>query len=57
MTATAGGPAQAHGKAGTLRPLAVFGETRIKLFPEVPTFKELGYNVASPVVHGIELDK
>ena len=53
MAATAGGPAQAHVKAGTLRPLAVFGETRMKLFPEVPTFKELGYNVASPVVYGI----
>ena len=53
MAATAIAPAQAHMKAGTLRPMAVFGNTRLKAFPEVPTLKELGYNVGSPTLYGI----
>ena len=35
----------AHIKAGKLRPLASFGGTRSKVLPEVPTLKELGYDV------------
>jgi tripartite-type tricarboxylate transporter receptor subunit TctC len=34
-----------HIKAGKLRPLALFGATRSKALPEVPTLKELGYDV------------
>jgi tripartite-type tricarboxylate transporter receptor subunit TctC len=34
-----------HIKAGKLRPLASFGATRSKVLPEVPTLKELGYEV------------
>jgi tripartite-type tricarboxylate transporter receptor subunit TctC len=57
MSATAIAPAHAHMKAGTLRPMAVFGDTRLKAFPDVPTLKELGYNVGSPTLYGISAPK
>jgi tripartite-type tricarboxylate transporter receptor subunit TctC len=57
IASTAIGPAQAHIKAGTLRPLAVLGDTRLKAYPDVPTLKELGYNVGSPVLYGISAPK
>lgn len=53
MAATAIGPAQGHLKAGTLRALAVFGDGRLKAYPDVPTLKELGYNIGSPTLYGI----
>ena len=34
-----------HIKSGKLRPLVLFGATRSKALPNVPTLKELGYNV------------
>lgn len=42
---TAGGPAAIHGhvKAEKLRPIVSWGATRHPAYPDVPTFKELGY--------------
>ncbi|MVW77684.1 tripartite tricarboxylate transporter substrate binding protein [Bordetella sp. 02P26C-1] len=57
MASTAIAPAQAHIQAGTLRPLAVFGETRLKAYPDVPTLKELGYDIGSPTYYGISAPK
>jgi tripartite-type tricarboxylate transporter receptor subunit TctC len=34
-----------HVKAGKMRPLASWGASRIAAFPEVPTLKELGYDL------------
>jgi tripartite-type tricarboxylate transporter receptor subunit TctC len=34
-----------HIKSGKLRPLVSFGGTRSKVLPDVPTLKELGYDV------------
>lgn len=44
---TAGGPAAitSHVKAGKLRPIVSWGAKRHENYPDVPTFKELGYNV------------
>jgi tripartite-type tricarboxylate transporter receptor subunit TctC len=39
------GVAAAHIKSGKLRPLAVTGTTRHQYFPDVPTLRELGYDV------------
>jgi tripartite-type tricarboxylate transporter receptor subunit TctC len=44
---TVGGPAAiaSHIKAGRLRPIVSWGAKRHEAFPQVPTFKELGYDI------------
>jgi tripartite-type tricarboxylate transporter receptor subunit TctC len=48
VDALASGPAVVlpHIKAGKLRPLAGWGESRVMALPDVPTFRELGYPAA-----------
>ena len=45
MWASPPGLAAPHLKAGKIRALATWGGTRLTAFPEIPTMKELGYNV------------
>ena len=62
MTATMGGKIDAsfanvslvksQVEAGNLRPLAVISEERTPAFPDVPTFKELGYDMVSGSTRG-----
>src|SRR5919198_1267179 len=49
------GPAAAigHIRAGKMRALATWGTERLKLLPEIPTFKELGYDVEFYIWSGI----
>lgn len=42
-----------HVKQGKLRVLVMFSEKRVKVFPDVPTAKEKGYNVVLGVTKGI----
>ena len=53
MASTSAGSAQAHLKSGALRALAVYSDSRMKAYPEVPTLNELGFSVSSPVVYGL----
>jgi tripartite-type tricarboxylate transporter receptor subunit TctC len=48
VTATTNSPNLAYIKEGRLRLLATHGETRAKAFPDVPTFRELGYDYVNP---------
>jgi tripartite-type tricarboxylate transporter receptor subunit TctC len=45
LWASTTGPAAPHIKSGKFRPLAVSGATRHPNWPDVPTMKELGYDV------------
>ncbi len=44
---TAGGPAaiSGHVKAGKMRPIVSWGAKRHEAYPQIPTFKELGYDI------------
>jgi tripartite-type tricarboxylate transporter receptor subunit TctC len=51
VTADSGGPeCIPQIRAGTLRLLATHGEKRLKVFPNVPTFRELGYDFVNETV-------
>ncbi len=52
---TVGGPAAiaSHVKAGRLRPIVSWGAKRHEAFPQVPTFKELGYDIEYFIWAGI----
>ena len=47
MVSSTMAPLSPHLKSGALRPLGVFEKERIREFPDVPTFSEVGY----PVTH------
>jgi tripartite-type tricarboxylate transporter receptor subunit TctC len=55
VQASAQGPAAAIGqiKGGKMRALAGWGTERLKLLPELPTFKELGYDVEFYIWSGV----
>lgn len=57
IAVSAVGPAQAHIAAGGLRPLAVFSDKRMLAYPDVPTLRELGYDVGSPTIYGLMAPK
>ena len=46
-----------HVKAGSLRLLIVFDEVGIEQWPEVPTFKKVGYNFETPTAQMISAPK
>jgi tripartite-type tricarboxylate transporter receptor subunit TctC len=46
-------PALPHIRAGKLRPIAVGGDERSPLFPELPTIKESGYDVKTGGWYGL----
>lgn len=55
VEASAQGPAAAIGqiRAGKMRALAGWGTERLKLLPDLPTFKELGYDVEFYIWSGV----
>ncbi|MPT38515.1 MAG: tripartite tricarboxylate transporter substrate binding protein [Achromobacter sp.] len=57
IAVSAVGPAQAHIQSGGLRPLAIFSSKRLAAYPDVPTLRELGYDVGSPTIYGLMAPK
>lgn len=46
-------PAMGHISEGTLRPLAALTEERLNAYPDVPTTRELGFEIGSPALYGL----
>jgi tripartite-type tricarboxylate transporter receptor subunit TctC len=46
-----------HVRSGKLRGLAIQGEKRYELFPEIPTFSEIGYKAESPLWMAVSTPK
>ncbi|MGY6270125.1 tripartite tricarboxylate transporter substrate binding protein [Achromobacter denitrificans] len=57
IAVSAVGPARAHIQSGGLRPLAVFSSKRLAAYPDVPTLRELGFDVGSPTIYGLMAPK
>src|SRR5439155_892113 len=55
VEALASGPAAAIGqiKGGTMRALASWSDKRLQLLPEIPTFRELGYDAEFYIWSGV----
>jgi tripartite-type tricarboxylate transporter receptor subunit TctC len=53
MTAQAPGVVSAHLKAGTVRVLGTWGTERLKSLPDVPTFREQGFDVEFYIWSGL----
>jgi putative tricarboxylic transport membrane protein len=55
IDAIMGNPAEVLGQiqGGKMKPLAFSGKERIESLPDVPTFKELGYNANLPMPRGV----
>ncbi|MDB5967098.1 MAG: tripartite tricarboxylate transporter substrate binding protein [Polaromonas sp.] len=53
ITAQAPGTVAAHVKAGTVRVLGTWGAERLKSWPDVPTFKEQGFDVEFYIWSGL----
>ncbi len=51
------GEMQVQVEAGNLKVLAVMGEERLELFPDFPTFRELGYDVVMGTWRGLAVPK
>ncbi|CAM3798363.1 Bug family tripartite tricarboxylate transporter substrate binding protein [Parendozoicomonas haliclonae] len=57
FTITGPGEVKSQVESGQLRPLAVMAEKRLASMPEVPTMKELGFDVVSGTWRGIAVPK
>ena len=57
LTITGPGEVKAQIESGQLRPLAVMADKRLTSMPDVPTMKELGYDVISGTWRGIAAPK
>jgi tripartite-type tricarboxylate transporter receptor subunit TctC len=53
MTGSDIGPLKPHVDAGTVRLIAMMDEKRSQMYPNIPTFLELGYRVICPAWYGL----